>query len=246
MRMGILPICGDIMEKKEILKELLKFLDNDGEIPSKYDDMEKKWYKLVTTNTYEDLPSEALLLEDKLLRLNMINKKIKNSEMIKTIKEEYGYDYSFSNKICLLKGDISLIYTDIIVNLLDNNKISNLLFFKGGIKLKNKYNLSEGNSLVITRAYNLPCDMVIHINSPKKVDEIDGFVRDVLDTANNNISKIVVIPCLEKKYHIKRFVDAIVNYLNLKGGTLSKIVLCTDDEEIYSRYLELFSNRKES
>jgi hypothetical protein len=229
------------MEKKKMLEELLRALDIDCIIPNKYDDMEKMWFKLVTTKTYLDIPSEVLLLEDKILRMNMINKKIKNSEMLKTIKEEYGYEYNYSNKICLIKGDISLIYTDIIVNTLDNKKVSDLLFFKGGIRLKNKYNLSKDNDVVITRAYNLPCDMVIHTNSPNKVDEIDEFVRNILDTANNNMSKIIVIPCLEKKYHIKRLIDSIVNYLNIKGGSFSKVVLCTDSDDIYSKYLEVFA-----
>ena len=84
--------------------------------------------------------------------------------------------------------------------------------------------------------------MVLHINSPKKVDEIDDFVKEILDTANNNMSKIVVIPCLKNKYHIKRFIDAISNYLDIKGSSISKIVLCTDSNDIYSLYLNSFSN----
>lgn len=229
------------MDKKKILAELLKALDSNVVIPDNYKDMEDMWYKLVRDNMYLDLSSEALLLEDKLLRMELINKKIKNSEMLKTVKDEYGYDFKYSNKIALLKGDISLVYTDIIVNILDNKKVSDLLFFKGGIKLKNKYNLSKDNDLVITRAYNLPCDMVIHIKAPKKVDEIDEFVKNILDSVINNVSKIVVIPCLKNKYHINRFIDSIINYLDIKGTNISKIVLCTESDDIYSKYLEKFA-----
>jgi len=223
--------------------------------------MRNKWEDIVNKIDLDNVSSDILNIEDKYLRTELINRKLTDSERLKTIKEILNIDSKYSNKICLWQGEITSIYTDVIVNptkvdnILVKGKLDYDIFFRSGLRLRKKFKELVNNcqldnaDVLITRAYNIPCDYIIHVIIPDIEDKLQEEDKisikmaylNVLECANNNLAKIVVVPILGGKYNKELAIieiQAIKEYLDRKS-TIEKIVICVNNKNEYDKFVKL-------
>lgn len=256
------------MDKKLLLQQLLlSVVDTEKNvIPNHLQEMKELWERIVPTLDVDSLSKELLEIEDKYLRLDLLNRKLTDSEKLRPICDTIHAECENADKICLWRGDITSIYTDVIVHpmyidtscsdkmyALDSN-----IFLKSGLRLRTKmkdilHDCSlDVSDVLITRAYNLPCDYIIHVLLDKK----DSIVTEeeqinlkmsyahILECANNNMVKMVVLPTLglNKKCDpllASICVQSIQEFLK-KGGGIEKVILCTSSAEEYDSYVDIF------
>lgn len=249
------------MDKKILLKKLLELLGEDN-IPDSLTELRKLREKYLKNLDYSKLSDDVLNLDNQFLRSDLINRKLTNAE--KLIPNDFIVSSSLKNKnkICLWKGDISSIYADVVVNKINRDSYINDLFMKGGIALLKKYNdLSnvcelDISDILITRAYNIPCDLIIHSIVSKVNDELtDDVVNiikksyiNVLDCVNNNMMKTVVLPILGIINNKRNFTDIaklslniIDDYLN-GNSTIEKVIICVDNDDEFIKYKDIIDS----
>lgn len=250
------------MDKKILLKSLLEYFYNDNLIPLKLDEMRLLWRDVFNNLDLKSINDDMLSIEDKLLRLDLLNKGLTNAEKLESFDYIKDSHYRNGNKIILWKGNITNIYADIVVNSiryedLINRVFNNDIFFKSGMRLVKKFsdivsNTKLDNSdVLITRGFNLPCDLIIHVIEPKDSDEeINNEIElkmaymNILECANNNMMKTVVIPTLGSNSldFFKRAriaVESIDEYLD-KDSMIEKVIICASNEEEYDIYKSIF------
>lgn len=250
------------MDKKILLKSLLEYFYNDNLIPLKLDEMRLLWRDVFNNLDLKFINDDMLSIEDKLLRLDLLNKGLTNAEKLESFDYIKDSHYRNGNKIILWKGNITNIYADIVVNSiryedLINRVFNNDIFFKSGMRLVKKFsdivsNTKLDNSdVLITRGFNLPCDLIIHVIEPKDSDEeINNEIElkmsymNILECANNNMMKTVVIPTLGSNSldFLKRAriaVESIDEYLD-KDSMIEKVIICASNEEEYDIYKSIF------
>lgn len=250
------------MDKKILLKSLLEYFYNDNLIPLKLDEMRLLWRDVFNNLDLKSINDDMLSIEDKLLRLDLLNKGLTNAEKLESFDYIKDSHYRNGNKIILWKGNITNIYADIVVNSiryedLINRVFNNDIFFKSGMRLVKKFsdivsNTKLDNSdVLITRGFNLPCDLIIHVIEPKDSDEeINNEIElkmaymNILECANNNMMKTVVIPTLGSNSldFFKRAriaVESIDEYLD-KDSMIEKVIICASNEEEYDIYRSVF------
>ncbi len=255
------------MNKKIFLDRILKyFIDDENLIPNSLDDKLNLWERLVTTKDIKNVSEDILISEDKFLRLELINRKLTDGEKLQTINYTLNSNIKNSNKICLWKGDITTIYADSIINpttsdmllrkSINKDKLDYNIFLRSGMRLVmkchsllNNERLDESD-ILITRAYNLPCDYIIHIIVPNikklSVEEekiLESCYMNVLECNRNNMAKTVVIPCIciESKLDVNKLVEISVNtvrkFLEDNSSSFEKVIFQVDSDELY----EVFS-----
>lgn len=250
------------MDKKILLKSLLEYFYNDNLIPLKLDEMRLLWRDVFNNLDLKSINDDMLSIEDKLLRLDLLNKGLTNAEKLESFDYIKDSHYRNGNKIILWKGNITNIYADIVVNSiryedLINRVFNNDIFFKSGMRLVKKFsdivsNTKLDNSdVLITRGFNLPCDLIIHVIEPKDSDEeINNEIElkmaymNILECANNNMMKTVVISTLGSNSldFLKRAriaVESIDEYLD-KDLMIEKVIICASNEEEYDIYKSIF------
>lgn len=250
------------MDKKILLKSLLEYFYNDNLIPLKLDEMRLLWRDVFNNLDLKSINDDMLSIEDKLLRLDLLNKGLTNAEKLESFDYIKDSHYRNGNKIILWKGNITNIYADIVVNSIRyedfiNRVFNNDIFFKSGMRLVKKFsdivsNTKLDNSdVLITRGFNLPCDLIIHVIEPKDSDEeINNEIElkmsymNILECANNNMMKTVVIPTLGSNSldFFKRAriaVESIDEYLD-KDSMIEKVIICASNEEEYDIYKSIF------
>ena len=260
------------MDKKVYLNKVLEFLleDTDVEIPSSIKDMIDLWEELVAKLDKDNIPSDVLSNEDKFLRLDLLNRKLTDGEKIKTISETLDSDIDYCTKIALWKGDITTIYADVLVNSTTKDMLGcregikgtldNSIFTRSGMRLRLKCrDIMQGEELnnteiLVTRAYNLPSDFIIHVVVPC----IDGDITEenkvelkmsylnVLECVKNNMARIVVLPCLgtgtngfPKDIAATIAIDAVNEFLSKYEDEIDKVIFNVFDDESYDIYSKL-------
>lgn len=260
------------MDKKIFLDKVLEYLvkDKDIKIPDKLEEKIELWEELVSKIDVYDIPNDVLLNEDKFLRLDLINRKLTDGEKVKTISDTLDSDIKFCTKIALWKGDITTMYADVLVNSTTKDmlgcrqgvrgSLDNSIFTRSGMRLRLKCkDIMHGEELsnteiLVTRAYNLPSDFIIHVVVPC----VDGVVTDenkielkmsylnVLECVRNNMARIVVLPCLgtgnngfPKDVAANIAVEAINEFLSKYESEIDKIIIDVFDDESYDIYSKL-------
>lgn len=260
------------MDKKIYLDKVLEYLvkGKDIEIPNNLKDKVKLWEELVTKLDSNEIPSEVLLNEDKFLRLDLINRKLTDAEKLSTISETLDSDIKYCTKISLWKGDITTIYADVLVNSTTKDilgckegikgTLDNSIFTRSGMRLRMKCrDVMQGGELsntevLVTRAYNLPSDFIIHVVVPDSSDDLTDELwielkmcyLNVLECARNNMARTIVLPCLgtgtnsfpmEKSSIIA--LEAVNEFLNKYENEVDKIIFNVFDDEAYDIYAKL-------
>lgn len=260
------------MDKKIFLDKVLEYLvkDKNMVIPESLDEKVKLWEELVAKLDEKDIPDDVLINEDKFLRLDLINRKLTDGEKIKTISETLDSDIDYCTKISLWKGDITSMYADVLVNSTTKNMLGcmdgikgtldNSIFTRSGMRLRLKCrDVMKGGELLttevlVTRAYNLPSDFLIHVVVPY-VDnnlseehkiELKMCYLNVLECARNNMARIIVLPCLgtgtnnfPKDVAANIAVEAVKEFFVKYDKEIDKIIFDVYDDESYDIYAGL-------
>lgn len=252
------------MNKKIFLDKILGYFVDESDIPGSLDEKIKLWEELVTTKEFKEVPEDILSYEDKFLRLELINRKLTDGEKLSTIDKTLNSNFKFKDKISLWKGDITTIYADLIVNPTSNNMLfrtdingDNIdydIFLRSGMRLVNKCialmdKELDDSDILITRAYNLPCDYIVHVivpeikNRDEETERVLGMCyRNVLECAKNNMAKIVVTPCIgiNSKLDVNKLVEIAVNavtkFLEENNTSIEKIIFQVNNDDVYSAY----------
>lgn len=265
------------MDKKIYLEKVLEYLidGTDIKIPSSIKDMVSLWEDLVAKMDKNNIPGEVLSNEDKFLRLDLLNRKLTDGEKIKTISETLDSDIDYCTKISLWKGDITTIYADVLVNSTTKDMLGcregkkgtldNSIFTRSGMRLRLKCrDIMQGEKLnnteiLVTRAYNLPSDFIIHVVVPCIDGEITEENRielkmsylNVLECVKNNMARTVVLPCLgtgtngfPKDIAATIAVDAVKEFLLKYKDEIDKVIFNVFDDESYDIYAKLLISEK--
>lgn len=254
------------MNKKIFLDRIIKYFLGDSEIPAELDDMKRLWEDLVKSNDIKEVPENILSDEDKFLRLELINRKLTDGEKVATIDKTLGSLIKYSDKIALWNGDITTIYADSIVNPttismlrredVDSNNIGYDVFLRSGMRLGlkcmslvNDEELSLSD-ILITRAYNLPCDYIIHVIisnfsfelSQEEEKIISMSYRNILECAKNNTAKTIVIPCIgiDSCKNVQKLalvaIKTVVKFLEENDKVFDKVIFQVGNDDMYNEY----------
>ena len=161
-----------------------------------------------------------------------------------------------SNKIEVIKGDITKISVDAVVNaantsLLGGGGVDGAIHRAGGVAILNeckKIIARQGGcktgEAVITTAGNLPARFVIHTVGPvwnggknNEVQNLENCYRNSLQLAENNDCKSIAFPGIStgvyrfpKNEAAKIAVDTVSEFMSTAGKIDKVIFVCFDDE----------------
>ncbi len=221
------------MNKKLVLDKILKyFIKNEKDIPSELKEKIKLWKEIISTYDLSKVPSDILEAEDKFLKYELLGRKLTNGEKVKNIGSELVKNIKYGDVICLWSGDETQIFVDAVVHvtsvdkLLNDKKKADDIVLRSGMRLKKKCRAAVPDGkldvaeTIITRAFNLPCDYILHVIEPdgrsKNYDEnVKKVYENVLICAKNNMIRSVVIPCVG--IHRKdsgKYIDIMLDAIN--------------------------------
>ena len=217
------------MDKNQVLTKLLNALIKkyklSYKLPKTYSAKVNLYNKIALKREPSDLSEEILKLDDQYRRLELINTKLTNSELLKSINEEFKLELTEGDKVSLWFGDITTIYADAIVNSCNDDlssygiskehSLDSDINVKSGLRLRIKSNkIMNDNKLkesevFISRGYNLPCDFILQVYNRKVEDKLTDEDKEalrktylnILDCAKNNQIRNIVIPCISTGYN---------------------------------------------
>lgn len=216
------------MEEK--LDFLIKYLSDEREdmkvdlAEVKSIEEKKKIYRMLCNmRNPREISDEYVKIENEYLSEVLKEENIIDSKDIKVINEVYGENkLENGNKIALLKGDITKIKIDAIVNAANykglgcfsplHNCLDNIIHTNAGVALRLEcfekmkeinFKLEEGRN-ILTNGYNLPAKFVIHSLGPeitgdvtlKKENALADCYRYAMYEAMKNGIKEIAFPCI--------------------------------------------------
>lgn len=232
--------------------------------------------------------SETLLsAQDAYLQEERAEKGVVTLPEIPTIQEQYGgqgdLQIEFADKLSLWQGDITRLQTGAIVNAANSQMlgcfipchrcIDNAIHSAAGMQLREacshimqekrmrygrQYEEPVG-SAVLTKAYNLPCDYVIHTVGPivygqlteaLKKDLRSCYERVLLCCAENGIRSVAFCCISTGEFHFPNeeaaeiAVKAVTDFLRAHADTMDRVIFNVfkdSDHEIYEKLLRGFS-----
>jgi len=195
------------MKQEERLDYLVKSLCEDS---VQYKDMkvEKNEKRMVMRSLMnirmpKAISSEFLKIQDEFLQQESMENGIISWKDIPHISEQFGKKYEHADKISLWQGDITRLKVGAIVNAANSQMlgcfvpchkcIDNAIHSTAGIELreecnrymklkkeKDRYYEEPTGSADVTKAYNLPCNYVIHTVGPIVHDWLTDTLRNDL------------------------------------------------------------------
>ena len=242
-----------VMNKEKILDDLLNNLDENVALPDTYDKKVSLWEDYVVQNKNYDLSEDTLLLEDKYLRLDLLNRPLTDADALDTINVSNDSKNKYAEKLALWSGDITVLYVDGIVcpttkSILgtfdiDSRSLDKYIHIRSGMRLRIKCNLiMDGKELdkteaIVTRSFNLPADCIIHsvVEDIKTEKDLKKAYENILECAKNNLIKTLAIPLLGKDLDIissedefQLALDSVLSYLNKFDKYFTKIIFVLD------------------
>lgn len=224
--------------------------------------------------------SEALLLaQDEYLAQELAEKGSVTLAEIPTVREQFGWQTVFADKISLWQGDITRLQAGAIVNAANSQMlgcfvpchrcIDNAIHSAAGLQLREecshimqKRRMRYGRqyeepvgTATLTKAYNLPCDHVIHTVGPIVYGELTDALRDdlrrcyesVLDCCVENGIRSVAFCCISTgEFHFPNgeaaqiAVKTVTDFLEAHADAVDRVVFNVfkdSDREIYERIL---------
>lgn len=225
--------------------------------------------------------AELLRLQDDYLQEELSEKGIVSLSDIPTIKEQYGSCFPFSEKISLWQGDITRLKVGAIVNAANSQMlgcfvpchrcIDNAIHSAAGMQLRaecnyimNQRRLRYGRqyeeptgTATLTKAYNLPCDYVIHTVGPivdgglkdKLRQELRNCYENVLKCCKQNQIKSVAFCCISTgEFHFPNdaaaeiALEAVTGFLRADNDFVERIIFNVfqeNDRKIYENIFRL-------
>lgn len=223
--------------------------------------------------------SEALLAaQDHYLQEELAQKGVVALADIPTIKEQFGSTVPFADKLCLWQGDITRLKAGAIVNAANSQMlgcfvpchrcIDNAIHSAAGMQLRaechqimqekkirygKQYEEPTGTA-ICTRAYNLPCDYVIHTVGPivyggleeSHCQDLRNCYESVLNCCLENGISSVAFCCISTgEFHFPNAeateiaVRTVTEFLRAQTGVEKVVfnVFKREDYEIYRAVL---------
>ena len=245
------------MDKKILLKKIFDYF-KIKDIPDSLNEQRKLYKELVLSLKEYDIPDEILNTEDKYLVLELMNKKLTDGEKYNPINVNLSDSYRHGDVVCLWEGDLSCIYADVLINPVNSNfdlDKNNSVYLNAGMKLRKKcLDLIKEKKLnptevLITRAYNLISDFIIHVVLPSEDNydtELAMCYFNVLECANNNIAKTVVLRDISNNNSKDILVKTIMDYLDRKNCTIEKIIIAALKDDDFEEYIHILEQYKET
>ncbi|MDE7266630.1 MAG: protein-ADP-ribose hydrolase [Lachnospiraceae bacterium] len=222
---------------------------------------------------------ELLKVQDDYLQEELTAKGIVALSEIPTIKEQYDSKSPFADKLSLWQGDITRLKIGAIVNAANSQMlgcfvpchrcIDNAIHSAAGMQLRaecnhimqkkrmqygRKYEEPTGTA-VLTKAYNLPCDYVIHTVGPIVYGELNDVLcqdlRNCYESAlkccvENDIKSIAFCCISTGEFHFpngeaaKIAWETVLNFLQTHDKAIERVIFNVfkdSDKEIYERLI---------
>jgi O-acetyl-ADP-ribose deacetylase (regulator of RNase III) len=205
------------MEQRERLDYLVrKFIadsvsNKELEVPQDEDEKRVLLRSLMNIRMPGDMPEEVLGVQDEYLKERALEKGIVGLEDILTVREALGSRHVHGDKISIWQGDITRLKVGAIVNAANSQMlgcfapmhtcIDNCIHTFAGVQLRQecdrymnsmkmrygkRYEEPTGRA-VLTGAYNLPADYVIHTVGPIVEGRLKNTHRDYLQRCYKSI-----------------------------------------------------------
>lgn len=226
-----------------------------------------------------ELPGELETLQDEYLQEERRAKGVVRLADIPTIKEQFSSRIPHAEKISLWQGDITRLEVGAIVNAANSQMlgcfvpchrcIDNAIHSAAGMQLReecshimNSRRLKYGRdyeeptgTATLTKAYNLPCEHVIHTVGPIVYNGLNDSLCQDLENCYKNVLKC----CLE--HHIKSVafccistgefhfpndraaeiaVESVTDFLKSYGDTMDRVIFNVFKESDRDIYEKLF------
>ena len=276
--MNVNNIADILLEKLKEDSTEYKTLKTDD-----YDLVEKKnaIRSLMNIRMPLETPDELLKAQDDYLQEELAAKGIVALSNIPTIKEQYNSKMPYADKLSLWQGDITRLKVGAIVNAANSQMlgcfvpchrcIDNAIHSSAGMQLRaecnhimqkkrmqfgRKYEEPTGTA-VLTKAYNLPCDYVIHTVGPIVYGELnDALRRDLhncyesaLNCCVENDIKSVAFCCISTgEFHFpnqeaaKIAWETVLNFLQIHDKAMERVIFNVfkdSDKEIYEKIISI-------
>lgn len=222
---------------------------------------------------------ELLNLQDIYLQEELGRKGIVYLEDIPTVEEQYNHNFPHANKISLWQGDITRLKTDAIVNAANSQMlgcfvpchkcIDNAIHSAAGIQLREECNnimeeksrrsgikyKEQTGTATLTKAYNLPCNYVIHTVGPVVYNRLNASLcqdlyncyQSVLECCVSNKITSVAFCCISTgEFHFPNdkaaeiALKAVTGFLDIHK-TFERVVFNVfkdTDKEIYKKLIQ--------
>lgn len=235
----------------------------DLDMGNSYDEKRKILRSLMNIRMPNKMDEDIIKVQNEFLKEEAKEKGIVKLSDIKTIREEYGSNYPFGDKISIWQGDITRLEADAIVNAANSRMlgcfipchgcIDNAIHSAAGIELREEcsrqmdrkrilygreYGEPTGQAM-LTSAYNLPCEYVIHtvgpivtfrLNEGLKQD-LRNCYRSVLKCCIENNIKSVAFCCISTgEFHFpndkaaKIAVEEVTEFLKEHNNSFERII----------------------
>lgn len=209
------------------------------------------------------ISEELLSIQDSYLQEELAAKKPVDWRDIPTVGEQLGSRSSFADKISIWQGDITRLKIGAIVNAANSQLlgcfvpchrcIDNAIHSAAGMQLReecshimNRRRVLYGRNYeeptgtaTLTKAYNLPCDYVIHTVGPicynglndRLCQELRDCYENVLKCCMENGISSVAFCCISTgEFHFPNekaaqiAVEAVTAFLEANGGFMERII----------------------
>lgn len=256
---------GTIMTQNERLFYLLKYLINESanysdlEIPCDINEQKRLLRSLMNVRTASAVSNEFLSIQNDYLKTEIENMGITDSD-------------SFNDRLCIWQGDITTLKCGAIVNAANSRMlgcfipchkcIDNAIHTFAGVQLRNECNeimskrscQAKTGEAIITDAYNLPCDYIIHTVGPivggkltiKDCKLLSYCYKNCLKAAEKNNIKSIAFCCISTgEFHFPNkkaaeiAVETVTEYL--KNSNIKKVIFNVfkdTDREIYEKLIK--------
>ena len=235
---------------------------SDIKVPDDLDEKRRILRSLMNIRMPEDMDQETLKIQDEYLKERNREKGIVTVDEIPTIKD-LGSKHLHGEKISIYQGDITGIASDAIVNAANSqmlgcfvpmhNCIDNCIHTYAGIQLRNEcyrkmqaYKKIYGRDYeyptaipMLTEAYNLPCEKVIHVTGPivsgsltqKNITDLRNCYVNVLDLCKENGIRSVTFCCISTgvfafpgKKAAQIAVDSVSSWLGENEDCIDRVI----------------------
>jgi O-acetyl-ADP-ribose deacetylase (regulator of RNase III) len=277
------------MNQKERLDYLVnKFIEDsvqykNMEVPNSDDEKRVVLRSLMNIRMPADMDEEVLKVQDDYLRERVREKGLVTLSDIPTVKELLNSSHPYADKLSIWQGDITRLEVGAIVNAANSQMlgcfapmhtcIDNCIHTFAGIQLRrecdvymNKMKMRYGKryeeptgEAVLTGAYNLPAQYVIHIVGPIVDAGLNDTHRNYLKKCYNSIMECCLknniksvafccistgVFCFPNDEAARIAVDTVSEFLNKNGDKFDRVIFNVFkdyDKKLYEEYLGNFA-----
>ncbi len=273
------------MEKGTQIKILLEKLKEDSieyrdlRVGNDREEQKNAIRSLMNIRMPGNLSEELLRMQDGYLQEELAAKGVVDLSDIPTLGEKYGSKISCGDRISIWQGDITRLGVGAIVNAANSQMlgcfvpchrcIDNAIHSAAGMQLREEchrimerrrmrhggqYQEPTGTA-TLTKAYNLPCDYVIHTVGPIVYGRLNDGLREDLRHCYENVLKCcvengirsVAFCCISTgEFHFPGeeaaniAVEAVVKFLEMHGNVIDRAIFNVfkdSDREIYEKVM---------